>query len=84
MTALDMDLMLELQSTGFALLEIQLYLDIHPYDSNALLDYSILTKRMKTLRKAYEQQVGPIIGYGEEHTSHRTGWVEQPWPWESH
>ncbi len=84
MSTYEMDFMHELQCTGFALTEVQLYLDTHPDDPYALQDFATLHKRMRSLRKAYEQQVGPLMGYGEDHTINREGWVEQPWPWEVH
>ena len=79
----EMDLMLELQATSFALLDIQLYLDSHLGDPDALQDYATLNRRMRTLRKAYEQQIGPLSGYGDDRVVDRAGWVDQPWPWET-
>ena len=82
MTTYEMGLMRDLQSTGFASLELQLYLDSHPDDADALQDYATIATRLRALRKAYERQVGPLIGFGDDHTINREGWVEQPWPWE--
>ncbi len=82
MIAYDNNLMIDLQATSFALLEIQLYLDSHPGDPDALQDYATLNKRLRTLRKTYEQQYGPLTGFGDERVANRAGYVEQPWPWE--
>lgn len=71
-----------IQTTGFAVLELQLYLDSHPEDPDAIEDYTVLAKRLKTLKHNYEHEIGPLTGFYAETPQAPTLWVEQPWPWE--
>ena len=70
----------ELQSLGFGLQELALYLDTHRDDHEALEVYRALQKMYKQGRTAYEKECGPL-----NHMSQTEGgyqWLDDPWPWE--
>ena len=73
----------EVQANGFALLDIQLYLDTHPDDVAALQDYLSYAQRHRLLKRAFEERYGPLTSTGDAiHTSGFEQWVYAPWPWE--
>ncbi len=67
----------------FALVEMNLYLDTHPADCEALeLMYAYRRKRDE-LVAAYEQQFGAYeIMARDVENRERWSWIDTPWPWE--
>ncbi len=74
-------LMKEIMSVDFALTELILYLDTHPYDVRALTLYNMYVQRSLMLKNAYQMRYGPIAA-GLGPSSCPWQWTEQPWPWE--
>ncbi len=72
--------MTELQSLGFGLQELALYLDTHRDDHEALELYRTLQKMYKQGRKAYEKECGPLNHMSQSEGGYR--WLDDPWPWE--
>jgi spore coat protein JB len=80
----DMQAMiLEIQKLGFVLVDLNLYLDTHPMDKMALMNYNTLQKKYMELMMNYNMKAGPLMNFG-----HAPGgmdsfmWVESPWPWQ--
>ena len=77
-------LMREVQIATFRTVETNLYLDTHPYDSealNALRKYEAL--RNEAISR-YENAVGPVIAYGAPKENENCyKWVTEPFPWET-
>ena len=66
----------------FVCVELNLYIDTHPADSDALADYHRYSEILASLISEYEQQYGPLHGFG--HSTTETGsWVCSAWPWEN-
>ena len=73
----------ELQTTSFALVDLQLYLDTHPDDAVATTDFRNLAQRGRLLKRAYEERYGPLSHNGESRSPERVDlWINLPWPWE--
>ncbi len=70
------------QELGFALVEMNLYLDTHPGDANALAAYNDLATRYATARSNYEAQFGPLIDFGTSGPTSSWTWADEPWPWQ--
>ncbi len=75
-------LLRRLQETEFALVELQLYLDTHPHDQRALMQFNDLSARLKQLAHMYERKFGPLFQYGWSSSPQRWWWIATPWPWE--
>lgn len=77
-------LMREIQELSFALVEINLFLDNYPTNTQALADYRRIRRNLESARQVYENAYGPLLnfGYGENHNTNVWQWVEEPWPWE--
>jgi len=69
------------QQTGFAMLELNLFLDTHPEDAAALAAFGTARNEYQKAVAAYESAYGPLtVCSGDKNTT--WAWVETPWPWE--
>ena len=75
-------LMKVINTVLFAINDINLYLDTHPTDQEALAQY----ERYKTVRqqavKEYTANFGPLTADNVVSTG-KWAWVKTPWPWET-
>jgi spore coat protein JB len=76
-------MILQIQQIGFSLVDLNLYLDTHPTDKVALMNYNTLHEQYNGLMMQYNMTYGPLMGFG-----HAPGgmeeflWVNGPWPWQ--
>lgn len=70
----------ELMALDFMLIELNLYLNTHPYDQKALMIFMSTAQRAKMARENYERMYGPITAGASN--SFPWPWIESPWPWE--
>lgn len=75
-------LLKELMSADFTVIELNLYLDTHPYDYRALMLYNNGVMRAKVLRENYERLYGPLTARYST-SNYPWQWIESPWPWEA-
>ncbi|MBA4492929.1 spore coat protein CotJB [Paenactinomyces guangxiensis] len=78
----QLQLLKQLQEVDFVLVELNLYLDTHPDDLQALQQFNWYVQQSKEIRKTYESQYGPLLGFGYSFNQYPNGWDEGPWPWE--
>ena len=71
----------ELQTLGFAIQELALYLDTHRNDLEALQLYREYQKLYDHCRKEYMKKRGPMNHFQESNSS-QYEWLNDPWPWE--
>ncbi|MCI8611859.1 MAG: spore coat protein CotJB [Clostridiales bacterium] len=74
-------LMHDIQVYGFALVEVNLYLDTHPGDQAAIACYNKYNRLLEEAYIAYESQYGPLTIHGGTDND-CWSWVKGPWPWE--
>jgi len=73
----------KLQEMEFVAIELNLYLDTHPCDTDALNDYNCAVEAIKKLKKEYEAEYGPLLNFGMGgYTKEPWQWAMGPWPWE--
>ncbi|MDI3256852.1 MAG: spore coat protein CotJB [Kyrpidia sp.] len=72
----------QLQTVDFVLTELQLYLDTHPSDPQALQQFRAWTERRRLIAGQFEAQFGPLEATGGARSLHHWDWVESPWPWQ--
>ncbi|NBH73038.1 spore coat protein CotJB [Clostridiaceae bacterium] len=73
-------LLQKVYETGFALDEVNLYLDTHPADSQAMEYYQYIQKANQDAVAAYEQSYGPLMA--NQVDANTWNWINSPWPWE--
>lgn len=76
------DLLEELQTVDFVLVELNLYLDTHPDDLDALKQFNTFSKKSRELKDQFEEKFGPLDQFGHSYSSYPWKWAESPWPWQ--
>lgn len=75
-------LLRELTALDFKAVDLQLYLDTHPTDMEALEMYNDTVEKADALRLEYEKCYGPLYSFrslgGDKYR-----WLDNPWPWEN-
>ena len=74
------ELLLKIQEYCFAAHEMNLYLDLHPNDIQAIGLYNQYKEEADKYTNEYESRYGKIcLGINDDYN---WGWVKSPWPWE--
>ena len=73
------EMMHQIKSLNFAVIELGLYLDTHPDDRRAICLHREYTKQLKELKDQYQRVYGPLSIY---YPCKKWRWLEEPWPWE--
>ncbi|HZG60311.1 MAG TPA: spore coat protein CotJB [Anoxybacillus sp.] len=76
------ELLEQLQTVDFALIDLTLYLDTHPDDYQAIQQFNQLAQKRKQLKKQYETSYGPLQQYGNSYSNYPWNWDDAPWPWQ--
>lgn len=76
------ELLRKLQEIDFVLVELNLYLDTHPSDEDALIQFNELALERDGIRVKYEEKYGPLMNFGHSFNRYPKGWSEGPWPWD--
>lgn len=81
-TAEYRQLLLQLQEVDFVLVELNLYLDTHPSDVQAIHQYNHYAGERIKLVKMIEERYGPLSNFGQSFVGSPFTWSETPWPWQ--
>jgi spore coat protein JB len=71
----------EIGKVDFALKELNLYLDTHPYDQQAMAAFGNYNTLKNNLVAEYTQLYGPIVLSTLDPNSSEWKWATQNWPW---
>ena len=66
----------EIRSLDFAIVELALYLDTHPEDEKALCLHRKYAKKLKELKDKYQKVYGPLTIH---YPCNKWRWLEEPW-----
>lgn len=75
-------LLQEVQTVDFVLVELNLYLDTHPEDKQALAQFEQFQQRKQLVSQEFESQFGPLRGFGNSSMGSKWCWSDGPWPWQ--
>ena len=70
-----------LMAADFTAYELQLYLDTHPDDKDAMTKYTEAVRKAAVLRTEYENMYGPITAASAAGKL-PWQWIVSPWNWE--
>ena len=70
----------ELQTLGFMIQELALYLDTHRDDKEALDVFKAFQELYQKGKKEYEKKCGPLNLMSD--MGDKYNWLNDPWPWE--
>ena len=76
-----MEMLKALTALDFMAVDLQLFLDTHPNDKEALEKYNEVIKEGDMLRSQYEKQYGSLFSFRSYNHSNKFNWVDNPWPW---
>ncbi|HEX7056566.1 MAG TPA: spore coat protein CotJB [Bacilli bacterium] len=72
----------QLQEADFVLVELNLYLDTHPQDAQALQQYNHFAQIREQLAREFTARFGPLQHFGRDLSRFPFAWPEPPWPWQ--
>jgi len=71
-----------LDSLNFAVIDINLYLDIYPEDKDMLKLFNQYRNEGNKVLSEYEKKFGPINLNSSANENYPFMWINSPWPWE--
>ena len=77
------NLLKRLTMLDFMAVDMQLFLDTHPDDTNAIAKYNSIIREADNLRAQYEKSVGPLFSFRSHSPTENFQWIDNPWPWEN-
>lgn len=72
----------KIREYNFALIDLNLYLDVFPDDQEKISLFNDYVNKNKTITREYEQRYGPLNLRSEALNSYPWSWIMPPWPWE--
>jgi spore coat protein JB len=79
----QLSMLRKIQEMQFVAVELNLYLDTHPYDKDAINDFNCAVDMLRKHKKAYEEEYGPLLNFGfDGYSKEPWQWFKDPWPWE--
>ena len=72
----------EMQAIDFVLVELNLYLDTHPGDFEAIKQFNDTAQKSMQLKVEFEQKFGPLMNFGRSYSNYPWDWKDAPWPWQ--
>ena len=79
----DTDIKRRLSELQFAQIDLNLYLDTHPYDEEALKMFKKVSKTLESLKYDYIRKYGPLKARdSSENTPFEWASPQYKWPWE--
>jgi spore coat protein JB len=76
------ELLAQLSAADFYLIELNLYLNTHPTDAEAISLRNTMVKKAKELREEYERSYGMLLA-NMSASKVPWQWIENPWPWQT-
>lgn len=73
--------MLKVMEYAFAIVDLNLYLDMHPEDQEAYRLYQTFIDEGRKAEQEYIQTYGPIVVTNASSSEYE--WLKNPWPWDS-
>jgi spore coat protein JB len=76
-------LLRQIMELQFTAIELNLFLDTHPGDEEALRDIRTVNNKLLPLMSEYEKNYGPLTPFSANiHDREHWTWINEPWPWE--
>ena len=73
----------DIDSLEFALIDLNLYLDIYPDDKDAIMLFNKYRNEQNELLHNYQNEYGPILLNSDALNNMPWMWDNKPWPWEN-
>jgi spore coat protein JB len=76
------ELLKKIAAANFMVVELNLYLNTHPKDCEAVDKFNHFAKEAREYKKLYEKYYG-MITVPDSHSKCPWNWINEPWPWEA-
>lgn len=76
------DRLRKLQELEFAAVDLNLYLDTHPEDEEAIEKLSGYNDEIEKMRAEYEEKETILFSHHVRTKEDLAKWINDPWPWE--
>ena len=76
------DMLTYIDSLCFALIDLNLYLDLYPNDSKIIELFNSYRMEKDEITKEYESKYGPVTLNSDSLNKAPWAWDNMPWPWE--
>lgn len=76
------ELLGRIRELEFVEVDLNLFLDNHPDNKQAINDYNMFSEKLAALKSKYEETYGTLCNFGNGKNCSSFTWVEEPWPWE--
>lgn len=77
------EMLQKLMELDFVSLDLALYLNTHPTETEAIDTYNQMITAADTLRMKYEEAYGPLCSFRSYATNpNHWEWQDNPWPWQ--
>ena len=73
----------DLDALEFAMIDLNLYLDVNPDDENAIYLYNKYRLENEELLKIYQNKFGPLLLNSDALNNTPWMWDNRPWPWQN-
>ena len=77
------ELLTYVDSLSFAVMDLNLYLDVYPNDKEALDMFLEYRTHLNNYTKEYESKFGPLKLSSSALMKYPWAWDKSPWPWEN-
>ncbi len=74
------EMLRQLSALDFYVIDLNLYLNTHPDDRDAINKYNAVVREAAAMRKEFESQYGPLSPQFESKVPWQ--WIDNPWPWQ--
>lgn len=74
-------LLRQLQAMDFVLIELNLYLDTHPDDVDAIRQFNQQVQERWQIAREFENHYGPLTSI-HSYSRYPWQWKDTPWPWQ--
>ena len=74
------ELLYQIAAYDFKVVDLNLYLDTHPYDMQAIMLFNEAKYNAMALRNIYECNYGPLTA--GTNCPNYWNWLDSPWPWD--
>ena len=75
------ELLEKLTVLDFMLVDLALFLNTHPGESEAVEEYNKIACEADRVRTCYEKLFGPLCSYRSKNQASTWIWPNDPWPW---
>lgn len=77
------ELLNRINEVSFAVDDVKLYLNTHPWDDEALAYFQEYSKQRNEALREYARLYGPLtVDTAVYSCSNKWDWIDEPWPWQ--